>query len=799
MRVHPVIYYFFKSFIRLVLVVIFVGVPAAAYYLRVQGIGFGAKEALQAALSSPQIEVQIGKLALDPFNGLLARNVVVRETKTPQRTLGMLDNLAISINLSQLMHRALVIDRVSLFNASASIPLSDSDPSARLKIEDIHGEIVIFGDRLRLSLLEGVVAGIQIKISGEILNHLSFNLAPSAGSPDKQDPLAALNSITRALGELKFPNGPPILTAEFEVDALHPESLHLPDFRLSSSRIIHKKGTLEGMEIKGEFTNRILRLPIIQLKDKQGTLQASCEWDLHKSKAVASLISTLNPTTFLHGSMPSSTAIQKLEFTEPPRIDAEIEIQFGSQKPQFYVTGSFASPMVLFDHVGFTDVGCSFAWKDGIFYARDILVKTQRGALEGNLWIAKDDLRLVLHNTIPPTDLTALVGPKARDVLASTEFTENPDITVSLRSTNLEFANMLGKGHLKLGRTAMRGAWMDSVESDFEIANACATFTNILVASGDGRATGSVAYDVGKQEVRLDKIRSTLVPVDVMTWIDPRIAKTITPYRFHTPPSLAVQGKVHMNDPTKNNLGIQVDAPTGLDYDLLNKTLSFGHTKAKVDILNNRVVADVKRGDLMGGNVAVLANVSINPKDPVFNANITLSRLNFSKLTEKYFGYDDSKGVISGQFQFNARMKEESQMIGKGSLKIEDGNVFAIPLLGPFSYILGTVIPGVVYNNARIATADFTVGNEKVSTKNIEIQGRGFSMYGDGSIQLLTGGLDMSMRINAQGIPGLVFFPVSKLFEYYSNGTMADPKWSPKIIPRIPVFGGGAAKKPEER
>jgi hypothetical protein len=56
----------------------------------------------------------------------------------------------------------------------------------------------------------------------------------------------------------------------------------------------------------------------------------------------------------------------------------------------------------------------------------------------------------------------------------------------------------------------------------------------------------------------------------------------------------------------------------------------------------------------------------------------------------------------------------------------------------------------------------------------------------------------MSMRINAQGIPGLVFFPVSKLFEYYSNGTMAEPNWSPKIIPRIPALGGGA-KKPSDR
>jgi len=122
-------------------------------------------------------------------------------------------------------------------------------------------------------------------------------------------------------------------------------------------------------------------------------------------------------------------------------------------------------------------------------------------------------------------------------------------------------------------------AWMDSVESDFEISNACATFNNILVASGGGRGTGTVAYDVGKQEVRLDKIHSTLVPVDVMTWIDPRIAKTITPYRFHSPPNLDVQGKAHMHDPTKNNLSIKIEAPYGLDYDLLTRRF---HSVARV-------------------------------------------------------------------------------------------------------------------------------------------------------------------------------------------------------------------------
>jgi hypothetical protein len=71
-------------------------------------------------------------------------------------------------------------------------------------------------------------------------------------------------------------------------------------------------------------------------------------------------------------------------------------------------------------------------------------------------------------------------------------------------------------------------------------------------------------------------------------------------------------------------------------------------------------------------------------------------------------------------------------------------------------------------------------------------------MFGYGDIYFLNGGLDLSMRINAQGIPGLVFFPVSKLFEYHSDGTISEPHWRPKIIPRIqfPIPGPKAQKTP---
>ena len=79
MKVHPVIHFLWKNAVRLVLVLVFVGIPAIALYLREAGIGFGAKEALARALSSPAVEVEIGRLALDPFAGLLARDISAHE------------------------------------------------------------------------------------------------------------------------------------------------------------------------------------------------------------------------------------------------------------------------------------------------------------------------------------------------------------------------------------------------------------------------------------------------------------------------------------------------------------------------------------------------------------------------------------------------------------------------------------------------------------------------------------------------------------------------------------------------
>jgi hypothetical protein len=65
-------------------------------------------------------------------------------------------------------------------------------------------------------------------------------------------------------------------------------------------------------------------------------------------------------------------------------------------------------------------------------------------------------------------------------------------------------------------------------------------------------------------------------------------------------------------------------------------------------------------------------------------------------------------------------------------------------------------------------------------------------MIGNGRIHYLEDKMEMNIRLNAQGLPGVVLFPVSKIFEYESVGSAKHPKWRPKLLPKI----GGAQASP---
>ena len=768
--------------IRLVLLVIFIGLPVAIIYFREVGIGYGLKDRVAAALSGDGVRTEIGKLSIDPFAGLVARNVEVWESGQTTN-IARIERLVVSINFADLLAGKVIIDQLQLDETDVSIPIGRDPDAPRLNLKGVSAQLSMLAEQMRISSFEGEVQGVKVALSGQLQNPRALQLQhPGAQKPKPAQQL--FRKILENLSGLKFSGTPPELRLKISGDLADLKTLQIAPISLRGGPIIAPNWRIDGIEADADYEKQTLNIKRLKVRVSGEELSLSAQWK--ESIWDLELSSTLKPAHFAR-LLPKDSPLNELKLVAAPHLEATGRIVAASSPVHYDFTGAVQVGKFSYRGMDFESFTTDFASSNGKIFLQNAKLLSGGGQISANLFMAPDDFRLRLNNTIAPTTFAPLLGKKEKELLKSLDFRDAPNLQLDLRGSRPDLATITGTGSLRLGRTSMRGYSLDWAQSKLEIGNSAITYRDFSLGRGKAMGKGTFVYDFGGQQVILKGVESTMPPVDVMMWIDPKIAETIKPYRFRQPPRVQADGIVHLKDLKRNDLHLAIQSDSGLDYDLLNRTLKFGRTLAEVNIKGTKVLANIKSAELMEGNVGVNANVSIDPSDPTFGVDVSLRRLNFAQLTKLYFNYEQSSGVGSGNFKFTARMRQEQLLRGDGSLRVEHGQIFAIPILGPLSEIINRIIPGAGFQTASLATADFTVGDGRINTKNLKIEGAGFSLYGYGDIFFMQDKMDLSVRINARGIPGILLFPVSKLFEYVSAGSLSKPVWRPKIVPR---FGG---------
>ncbi|MEO6739959.1 MAG: AsmA-like C-terminal region-containing protein [Chthoniobacteraceae bacterium] len=457
------------------------------------------------------------------------------------------------------------------------------------------------------------------------------------------------------------------------------------------------------------------------------------------------------------------------------------------------------------------------------------------------------DFRLGLDSNFSPQTLAPLFDPETRAKLAQVKFLEPPRITLSARGSapgldtlsaagdvklgrttyqggdassaevTFRYNGKVTSGTLKLGRTTIRGVDASNLETTFrydgsevsgalklgrtiyrgvEARNAEAhfrydgrvlTLDTFEVNRTEGSGKGSLAVDFKTGLYSLKDVRTTLHPVEVAQWIDADLVQDIRPYRFgKKPPVLRLDGTL---DPrkggTQTRLTVIADAPGGMDYTFCKKDLHFATMHGNLFFTDERLKLTNVRGELFGGTISADGDVSVQKARPGHTATIALAGVDFAQLSKLYFGFDDSKGKLDGTCTFTGKGDAAVTMRGDGEVSVTDGNVFAIPFLGPLSDILNKIVPGMGISRARKATAKFSMDEGILTNKDLIIEGNGFSMYGGGRIWMVEDKIDYDIRINARGLPGVLLFPMSKLLEYRANSRFTKPDWRLRVVPRL--------------
>jgi hypothetical protein len=322
---------------------------------------------------------------------------------------------------------------------------------------------------------------------------------------------------------------------------------------------------------------------------------------------------------------------------------------------------------------------------------------------------------------------------------------------------------------------------MNSATAKVHFADGAVAYQDFKVTRDEGVGTGSFVYDFAKHEVRVSNIKATVRPNEVAWWIDPDLPKDVAPYKFRQAPTITANGVYQFHGQKGTKLEINVDGPGGMDYVFLGKTLPFQKITSRLLFTNDRLQIIDLRGNLFSGNVRGSADISLAHGDQHYRAKLAVESIDFPKLTELYWNYKTAQGRLSGAYDFTGDGGNTRLMQGSGTLSVANGDVFAIPVFGPLSGILGSLLPGKVvgYSIARDAKAAFTAKNGILHTDNFEVAGGWFSMLGDGDIYFLDDKLDFNVRISPKGA-GLLLAPVYKLFEYKGEGSLKNPNWHPK-------------------
>jgi hypothetical protein len=785
-KVEDALRYIAASLFGFLVLLIVVGIPALLFVTSTVGLGDAVRLHAEKLLGGKNYEVHLEKVLFSPTHGFMIQGLQVYDRSGARRLVVAANRIALSLNMDSLIRGTPTIERIYLRDAALDIPLGPG-PEPRLRLDHVRGLIFCPQDQFRVQEASFELVGIRVSISGTFLNPKKFAPKPVA-TTGPGNTARTIDAIQKALQEINWSGGYPSLMIEAGGDLADSETLRVTraEFRTRSG---HWRGVeFQGIDIQASYANRLLRLDKLDFEGKKGLLQATGTADFLKNNASLEVAGDVDPGSLASLVIPREKA-KDYSFADPLRINGSFSADWLSAKPVVNGTAQFSGGGILYRGIRIKELSGGLAYRDGKILIRDFSVSGDPGNLSADLMIAPGDNRIRLDASLFPRKFAPLAGGQTAEALEAMDFKDPLRVTFDGGMPGTDPLEIKGSGSLSLSRGAMRGAWVDALSAKMEVASGVVDFRDILVRMPEGTGKGEFIYDYKNMEGRFPEVRTTLSAIKVMAWIDPRISEGLKPYRFAKSPETRLTGKVGLKNPEKNDLRITVNSPSGMGYTLIGKDLNFGPISGTVMLKGQKLLIDIPTARLFGGDVSFKGDVSVMPGDAHYGASVHLDRVDFRDLTKLYFGYDESGGNLTADYAFRTIGGNDLAMTGQGNILIQNGNVLAMPVLGPLSLLMGEVIPGLGYQTAREATADFSVENGVITTRDLLIKGKGFSMIGNGKIHYLEDKMEMNIRLNAQGLPGVVLFPVSKILEYESVGSAKHPKWRPKLLPKI----GGVA------
>ena len=783
-----------------------VGILAGGvYYVNQTGINDQWRQRIALELENLGIIADFESLRFEITKGLVANGVRIYADSQRDEVIARLEHLVIDVDKTKLMRGKIRVLNIALKQADIDLPVDPDMPDGpRITVDDLRGEMFLPNkSTIEARSIEGRLAGIHISMDARLWSEKSIQgLTADNVKEQRLQRRKFVATVLEEIGKWDWPEKtPPNLKLYVETNTNSPKTARI-DFIFEAPEIERNGLTLYDVKVSGDYNNSILTLDMIRLRDNAGQLQSQAAYLPATRTAKFEAQSTLHIQRVFR-QLFGLRVMNQFTYSTPPSVSCVGTAQFRSgTMPITAVTGHISMKGFSFLGSRFSELETDFSSQDKDVFLTQLYAIHDEGELKGRVLLKDEIIQYEADSTLPASSYKPFLKASGiGEALEHAEFKPASSIHIITRGTmnRKNFTQWEAAGYAKIDNFSFKDTAMNSLSGHYQLSELHSNFTDIkadfnydnypLKITYGGPSNSSVTASsifLSRDEgiVKLDNISGTAWPAPIVRLFVPEVAEHVEKYRFHRPPNLSASGTFGLNENYKtSDFNIKLSCPGSLHYDFLNEPLELSRLSSNVRILGDRVdVSDLSFTAFEGLCSGSIRAFTSQPENAKYLGELQFRRLHLKGIGELYKFENVERGLLTGRIDFRGEGDQISKFNAEGSIALEKGNLFAVPLLGPVSTLVGTVLrdKNPTEETAKDASCTYVIRDGVAFSNDFLATTRSLKFTGEGSIDLDKKEIDLLMRMNARGIFGFIAMPLRPfmgLFQFKGTGSISEPIW----------------------
>src|SRR5438094_1845397 len=215
---------------RLLILVAILIFGSSGWYLAKRGFGRQWRYRVVEELHKRGVEASVGRLTLNPFRGLVAKNVRIFDYKNRENTLALISEVSLDINYAALIHHQSFLNAIDVRDAQITLPLKRAEgKSDKVQLDKFRAHVYFPPEQIYVSQAEGILCGIRISATGHLIKRENYKPSPPIPEEEWQRRLSIAQRVVNELEKFDFPATPPSLQIKFSGDFAEIENARLEE------------------------------------------------------------------------------------------------------------------------------------------------------------------------------------------------------------------------------------------------------------------------------------------------------------------------------------------------------------------------------------------------------------------------------------------------------------------------------------------------------------------------------------------------------------------------------------------